>query len=124
MQGKQIGGHGSGQAGSDGGVDEDGSDGEKGHNRPCLFIRLCGCELGAHLVPPLLAQDTPCGLAPNPPPKRAVSCRLLGLCAFWFLNGPCFPRSKLFSLAPKEVFFSSEWVRRMTEPSLICSCSR
>ena len=57
MQGKQIGGHGSGQAGSDGGVDEDGSDGEKGHNRPCLFIRLCGCELGVHLVPPLLAQD-------------------------------------------------------------------
>lgn len=91
MQGKQVGGHGSGPAGSDGGVDEDGSDGEKGHNRPCLFIRLCGCELGAHLVPPLLAQDTSRGLAPNPASQEGSELQAPGFVHFLVPQWPLLP---------------------------------
>ena len=60
-----------------------------------------------------LAQDpTPGAGSPHPPPSRGQEevPRPLGLRAFWFLSGPCFPLPKLFSLAPKEVFFSSEWL--------------
>ena len=91
MQGKQVGGHGSGPAGSDGGVDEDGSDGEKGHNRPCLFIRLCGCELGAHLVPPLLAQDTSRGLAPNPASQEGSELQAPGFVHLLVPQWPLLP---------------------------------
>lgn len=64
------------------------------------------------------------GLFSAPLPKGPWGLlRPPGLYAFWFLSGPCFPQPRLFSLAPKEVFFSSEWVWRMKEPSLIWSCS-
>lgn len=102
------------------GVAEDSDDGEKGHSI------LCSIQLvvGAHLAPP------PPGLRPNPwacsplpiPRGQWGLFKPLGLlvCAFWVLSGHCFP---LLILAPKEVFFFSEWVWRMTEPLLICSCS-
>lgn len=93
-------------------ADEDGGDGEKGHSTLCS-TQLHGCWLGAHLAPPLPGPGpNPRGWLSTPPPSRGQEevPRPLGLRAFWFLSGPCFPLPKLFSLAPKEVFFSSEWL--------------
>lgn len=96
MQGKQVGGHGSGPAGSDG---------EKGHNRPCLFIRLCGCELGAHLVPPLLAQDTSHGLAPNPASQEGSELQAPGFVHFLVPQWPLLPAVQAVQLGSQGGLF-------------------
>lgn len=99
---------------NDSGVAEDGDD-EEDKNGILYSIQL----VGAHLAPSLP------GLGPNPwscsPPQPKSTVRVAQV---WVLIGPCFPQPTLWwSLAPKEVFFSSEWVRRMMKPSLICSCT-
>lgn len=65
----------------------------------------------------------PLDLLSTPIPRRQWGLlKPLRLFASWILSGPCFLQPKLLSWAPKEVFFSSEWIWRMMEPSLICSC--
>lgn len=65
----------------------------------------------------------PLGLLSTPIPRRQWGLlKPLRLFASWVLSGPCFLQPRLLSWAPKEVFFSSEWIWRMMEPSLICSC--
>lgn len=100
MQGKQVGGHGSGQQA----VTGEGA-------QPTVFVHSAvWVRGGCSSSPSSLAQDTSHGLAPvPPPPKRAVSCRLLEFVHFLVPQWPLLPAVKLFSLAPRDLF-SSEWV--------------